>query len=88
MKVTIEGLLLALYKNNDFKDKQTGEVSQGKYKLELVIDNELANGSIRHDMLDITIPDNRVKEYEAQIGKKVQVKCDVISKGQISFYVK
>lgn len=88
MKVIIEGQVLAVYKKNDYKDKETGEVSQGKYKLELVIDNELQNGSVKHEMLDITIPDGRVKEYETQIGKKVQVKCDIMSKGQISFYVK
>lgn len=88
MKVIIEGMLLSIYKNNDFKDKETGEVSHGKHKLQLVIENELANGSIRHDMQDISIPDNRVKEFESQIGKKVQVKCDIMSKGQISFYMK
>lgn len=88
MKVIIEGMLLSIYKSNDYKDKETGEVSEGKHKMEFVIENELANGSIRHDMQDITIPDSRVKEFEAQIGKKIQIKCNVISKGQISFYVK
>jgi len=88
MKVIIEGTLLSIYKSNDFKDKETGEVSHGKHKLQLLVENELQNGSIRHDMQDISIPDIRVKEYEAQIGKKVQVKCDIMSKGQISFYVK
>jgi len=88
MKIIIEGTLLSIYKSNDYKDKETGEVTQGKNKLELVIETELANGSIRHEMQDISIPDNRVKEFESQIGKKVQVKCDIMSKGQISFYVK
>lgn len=88
MKVIIEGMLLSIYKNNDFKDKETGEVSQGKHKMELIIENELPNGSIRHDMQSITIPDSRVKEFESQIGKIVHVKCDILSKGQISFYIK
>lgn len=88
MKVIIEGQLLSIYKSNDFKDKETGEVSHGKHKLTLVIENELANGSIRHEMQDISIPDTRVKEYETQIGQKVQIKCDVVSKSQVSFYVK
>lgn len=88
MKVIIEGQLLSIYKSNDFKDKETGEVSQGKHKLTLVIENELSNGSIRHEMQDISIPDARVKEFEKQIGQRVQVKCDVVSKSQVSFYVK
>lgn len=88
MKVVIEGQLLSIYKGNDFKDKETGEVSQGKHKLDLLIENELANGSIRHDVQSITIPDSRVNEFENQIGQKVQVKCEVLSKTQVSFYVK
>lgn len=88
MKVIIEGMLLSIYKSNDFKDKETGEVSQGKHKLQLLIESELQNGSLKNDMQDISIPDTRVKEYETQIGQKIQVKCDVVSKNQVSFYVK
>ncbi|MDO9303851.1 MAG: hypothetical protein Q7T77_00845 [Sulfuricurvum sp.] len=88
MKIIIEGMLLSIYKSNDFKDKETGEVSHGKHKLQMVLESELQNGSVKNEMLDISIPDNRVKEFETQVGKKVQVKCDIMSKGQISFYVK
>lgn len=88
MKIIIEGMLLSIYKSNDFKDKETGEISHGKNKLQMVLESELQNGSVKNEMLDISIPDNRVKEFETQVGKKVQVKCDIMSKGQISFYVK
>lgn len=88
MKVIIEGQLLSIYKSNDFKDKETGDVTQGKHKLQLLVESELQNGSVKNDMQDISIPDTRVKEYETQIGQKVQVKCDVVSKSQVSFYVK
>jgi hypothetical protein len=88
MKVIIEGQLLSIYKSNDFKDKETGEVSHGKHKLQLLIESELQNGSVKNDMQDISIPETRVKEFETQIGQKVQVKCDVVSKSQVSFYVK
>jgi hypothetical protein len=88
MKIIIEGMLLSIYKSNDFKDKETGEVSHGKHKLQLLVENELQNGSVKNEMQDVSVPDTRVKEYEAQIGKKVQVKCDFVTKGQISFYVK
>lgn len=88
MKVTIEGNGLSVQKSNDYKDKETGEITPGKHKLGMLIESEMASGSIRHDVLYITIPESRVKEFEAQIGKKIQVKCNVISKGQISFYVK
>lgn len=88
MKVIIEGMLLSIYKGNDFKDKETGDITLGKHKLQLLIESELQNGSVKNDMQDISIPEARVKEFETQIGQKVQVKCDVVSKSQVSFYVK
>lgn len=88
MKVIIEGQLLSVYKNNDFKNKETGDVTEGKHKLQLLIETELQNGSVKNDMQDITIPDSKVKEFETQIGQRVQVKCEVLSKSQVSFYVK
>ena len=88
MKISIQGKLMSLYKNPDFKDKDTGEVvSTGKHKLQLLVETKLSNGSIKHDMQDISIPDSQVKEYEAQIGKEVNVNCSYISKSQVSFYV-
>lgn len=88
MKVIIEGMLLSIYKSNDFKDKETGDITLGKHKLQLLVESELQNGSVKNDMQDISIPDVRVKEFETQIGERVQVKCDVVSKSQVSFYVK
>lgn len=88
MKVIIEGQLLSIYKNNDFRDKETGEVSQGKHKLQLLVESELNNGSIKNEMQDISIPDTKIKEFENQIGQRVQVVCDVLSKSPVSFYVK
>ena len=88
MKVSIKGKLLSLYRAPDFKDKATGEVvSTGKYKLGLLVETELSNGSIKHDIQDISIPDAQVKDYELQIGKEVKVDCSFISKSQVSFYV-
>jgi len=87
MKISIAGKLVSLCKSPDFKDRQTGEVTIGKHKLELLVQSELSNGSIKHDIQSISIPDEQVKQYEAQIGKEVNVNCSFISKSQVSFYV-
>ena len=88
MKVIIEGQLMSVYKNPDFKDKETGKVTEGKYKLQLILEETLSNGSVRHDMQSITIPDAFVDNYLDQIGQRVQVKCEVMSKSPVSFYIK
>jgi len=88
MKVSIKGKLLSIYRAPDFKDKDSGEVlSNGKHKLQLLVETKLSNDSVKHDMQDISIPDSQVKDYEAQVGKEVNVNCSFISKSQVSFYV-
>ena len=86
-QVILEGNLIGLFKKPDFKDKSTGEVTEGKHTLQLLIDTKLSNGSIKQEMQDITIPNNKVSEYENQKGKKVQVRCNYISKSNVSFFV-
>lgn len=87
MQISIHGKLLSLYKKPDFKDKNTGEINVGKHILQLLVDTELSNGSVKQDMQDVSIPDTQVKDYQAQIGKEVNVKCSFISKSQVSFYI-
>ena len=88
MKVIIEGQLLSLYQAPDFKDKETGEVSIGKHKLQLLVESELSNGSVKQEMQDVSIPAEQLKDYKSKVGQKVQVPCHYVSKSQVSFYVK
>lgn len=88
MKVIIEGQLVSIFLDDDFKNPDTGEISKGKHKLQLLVENELFRGTSKNDVRNISIPEAYVKEYEAQIGKKVQVKCDYSSKTAVSFFVK
>lgn len=88
MKVSIKGKLLSLYRSPDYKDRTTGEVvSIGKHKLSILVETELSNSSVKHNIQDISIPDAQVKDYELQIGKEINVDCNFISKSQVSFYV-
>jgi len=88
MKISVKGKLLSIYRSPDFKDRDTGEVvSIGKHKLSLLVESQLSNGSVKNDIQDISIPDSQVKDYEAQVGKEVNVNCSFISKSQVSFYV-
>lgn len=74
---------MGIYRSNTYKDKETGQETQGKLKLNIMTSYSLDDGSIKNEMQDISIPDHRAKEYEAQIGKKVQIKCDCSSKTPI-----
>jgi hypothetical protein len=87
MKISVKGKLMSLHKKPDFKDKDSGEVTQGKHNLELLVETELSNGSLKHDMQYISIPDSKIEEYKAQVGKEINVNCSFISKSPVSFYV-
>lgn len=87
MKVIIEGQLIAQFKKPDFIDKETGVATPGKHVLQLLVDTELSNGSIKREMQDVSIPDDQFEKYKAQVGKSVQVKCRFMSKSQVSFFV-
>ena len=88
MKVIIEGQVIEIYKAPDYHDKATGETTPGKHKLQLLVETQLQNGEIKWETKDISIPDERVKEYKEKIGKSIQVKCDFVSKSTVNFYVK
>ncbi|MDD5400241.1 MAG: hypothetical protein PHQ93_03515 [Sulfurimonas sp.] len=87
MKIIIEGMLISTYVKPDFKDKDSGEVTKGKPVLQLLVDTELSNGSIKQEMQDISIPIEKLSQYKDQVGKKVQVKCNFMSKSNVSFFV-
>jgi len=87
MKVIIQGILTSMYRKPDFKDKETGEVTSGKHVLQLLVQSELSNGSVKQEMQDISIPDEKLSQYKDKQGKEVQVECNYISKSTVSFYV-
>ena len=87
MKVIIEGTLLSIPKKPDFKDKETGEVSEGKHFLQILVDSELSNKEVVQDIQNISIPKDKLSKFETQIGKKIEVVCSYISKSPVNFYV-
>lgn len=86
MKVIIEGQLFSIFQKPEYKDKQTGEVIEGKTVLQLMIQNELKNGQVKNELHDISIPIERVKEYGDKQGKIVQVACNIFVKGELTLY--
>jgi hypothetical protein len=86
MTVIVEGKMFGGYQKPDFTNKETGEVAKGKYVIQLMVANMLKNGQIKKELVDISLPPERVKDYEGQDGKTVQVRCDYISKEKVVFY--
>jgi hypothetical protein len=75
MKVIISANLLGIYKKPDFKDKNSDKVMKGKYILQLISQRQMEDGSMKSEMYDVSIPDEKLSQYRGKEGKDVQVEC-------------
>jgi hypothetical protein len=82
--LTIKAKLLGIYRSNDYKNKETGEVQTGKTKLQLLTIKDMQDGSKKQELLDISIPDEKVLKYKDKVGQDVSV--DVGAIGKIIYY--
>ncbi len=77
--------LMGIYKSNDFVNKQTGETTIGRTKIQLLEKQTMKDGSLKMVVLDVSIPENKKHLYTKQmIGKVVEVEVSTI--GDVKFY--
>jgi hypothetical protein len=86
MTVTIEGKMFGGYQKPDFTNKETGEVSKGKYIVQLMIEQKLKNGEIKNELMDVSIPTELIPKYKGKEGQIVQIKCNYMAKEKVTFY--
>lgn len=86
MIVTIEGKMLGSFQKPDYTNKETGEVQEGKFYVQLMIEQKLKNDEIKNELLDISVPDVLISKYKGKEGQLVQVKCNYVSKERVTFY--
>ena len=86
MIVTIEGKMFGGFQKPDFTSKETGEVSKGKFVVQLMVEQELKNGEIKKDTFDVSIPNELIPKYKGKEGQSVQIKCNYMAKERVTFY--
>ena len=86
MTVTIEGKMFGGYKKPDFTNKETGEVSKGKYIVQLMVEQKLKNDEVKNELLDVSIPNELIDKYKGKEGQPVQIKCNYMAKDKVTFY--
>lgn len=82
--IKISATLLNVYTSNDFTNKETGEIIKGKNKLQLLLETPLKNGGSRKELMDLSIPFEKVKIYKGKENEVVEV--DVATIGKTIFY--
>ncbi len=82
----IKAKLLHIFTSADYTNKETGETSQGKVKLQLLAKTTLRNGEVKNKLIDISIPKADYEKYKSKIGSTVEVPVGIIAKGNVTYY--
>ncbi|MBE0499367.1 MAG: hypothetical protein IBX43_09040 [Campylobacterales bacterium] len=78
MNAEISGIYLNGYPKPDYKSKETGEVIQGDFIVQIQQKKELSNGSIQIESYDIPIDRALEKQFQdKKLGDVVKVPCNV-----------
>ena len=75
--------MIGIYTSPDFT-KEDGTVVQGKPKIQLLEDVILKTGEKKNQLVEISIPKDKVHLYKDKIGTTVEVEVGII--GKCSFY--
>lgn len=81
--IIIKAKLIGLFVSPDFT-KEDGTIVKGKPKLQVTEEVILKNGERKTQLLDISIPEDKVRLYKDKIGTTVEVEVGVI--GKCSYY--
>jgi hypothetical protein len=81
----LKAKLLSIYKSMDYVNKETGETTLGKVKLQLMSEIRLKNGETKQELKDISIPNEKLSLFKDKVGQVVSVEVNLIAK-QYTFY--
>ena len=82
--LTLKAKLIGIFKSNDFTDRDTGKTTIGKTKLQLQTTRTMQDESTKVELLDISIPDDKVSMYKSKVGQSVEVSVGLI--GKVNYY--
>lgn len=83
----VTGQVLHVFQDSDRTDTDTGEITKGKPKVQILGDVPLANGEIRRDMVTLSV--EHKADYEPLVGKTISVPLGMFSpaKGQVVYFI-
>ena len=83
MSLMLKGSLLNIFVSNDFK-REDGTIIPGKTKLQLLTKTTLKNGGAKNQLIDLSIPPEKVHKYKGKENSQVEVEVALI--GKCTFY--
>lgn len=84
MTIFIKGKVTDCYEKPIFINKATGEASERKFAVQLITDVKLSNGQSKKELIDINIKEEDMNKYQSNLGKEVEIGCNLYSNSPIS----
>lgn len=82
--LVLKSKLIGIFKSNDYTDRDTGKTTIGKTKLQLQTTRTMQDESQKVEVLDVSIPDDKVSQYKSKVGQSVEVSVGII--GKVTYY--
>lgn len=82
--INLKALLSNQYRSGDYTNPQTGAITKGRHKLQLLVEKPLKNGGVKKELIDISIPEEKASKYVGMEGKQVEVEVSYF--GQCTFF--
>lgn len=80
----LKAIFSNMYVSSDYTDPKTGVTSKGRNKIQLLVEKPLKNGGIKKELIDLSIPEEKLSKYLGMEGKQVEV--DVSYFGDCKFF--
>lgn len=74
MNIYIKQKLSNIFKNKDYTDKESGEVSLGKWQLQFITERDKGDGLGKEMILEkVSIPDELYPRFKDKIGQVIEL---------------
>jgi len=80
----LNAMLLNLYKTDEYTNKDTGVTTPPKNKFQLLVEKQMKNGSIKKELIDLSVNNEVYLRHKDSINKKIEV--DVSYFGNCTFF--
>lgn len=69
----LNAVLLNTFKTDEYTNKETAVVTPSRYKLQLLIKKPTKNGTIKQELLDISVKDEVYNKHKDSVGKTIEI---------------
>jgi hypothetical protein len=81
----LSAVLLNTFKTDEYTNKDTGATTPSRSKLQLLIKKPTKNGSVRQELIDISVKDEVYNKHKDSIGKTIEIDVGYFGQG-ITFF--